>query len=120
MHANSCQFRVVVVGDGQLCSVLLEVRQQAAIEHVGHHNVGGTPHIYAHSNQLHDVGVAELGHLQALLNHAIEIIDIKHTCNVYITFISCPAGQYIIIIVDEYKTSVLALCDHIWPAGIHV
>ena len=88
MHANSCQFRVVIIGDGQLCSVLLEVRQQAAIDHVGHHNVGGTSHIYAHSNQLHDVQVAELGHFQALLNHAVEIVDIEHTCIVYNTFIN--------------------------------
>ena len=88
MHANSCQFRVVIVGDGQLCSVLLEVRQQAAIDHVGHHNVGGIPHIYAHSNQLHDIQVAELGHFQALLNHAVEIVDMEHTCIVYNTFIN--------------------------------
>ena len=88
MHANSYQFRVVIVGDGQLCSVLLEVRQQATIGHVGHHDIGGIPCIYAHSNQLHDVGVAELGHFEALLNHAVEIVDIEHTYIVYNTFIN--------------------------------
>ena len=59
--------------------MLLEVRQQATVGHVGHHNIGGMPHICAHSNQLHDVCVAELGHFQALLNHAVEIVDTEHT-----------------------------------------
>ena len=79
MPRSSCQFIVVVIGNGQFRSVLLEVRQQATVGHVGHHNVGGMPHICAHSNQPHDVWVGELGHFQALLNHAVEIIDTEHT-----------------------------------------
>ena len=113
MHANSCQFRVVIVGNGQLCSVLLEVRQQAAIDHVGHHDVGGTPHIYAHSNQLHDVEVAELGHFEALLNHAVEIVDIEHTCIVYITFINIHLAVWLAGIIQSiYKPSAYPLCEN--------
>ena len=29
------------------------------------------------------------------------------------------SGQLVCIIVDQYKTSVFALCDHIWPAGMY-
>ena len=58
---------------------LSEVGQQTAIGHERHDNVGGRASIHTDTNEIHDIGVVELFHLQTFLNDCVDLIPIKES-----------------------------------------
>ena len=80
VHLGPYKFYVVMVGDGEFCSVFPEVGQQTAVGHEGHHNIGRLSTINTHSYQPHHIGMVELRHLQTFLNQIVKFVPTKHSC----------------------------------------
>ena len=78
-HAAPYKFHVVIIGNGELCSVFPEVGQQTAVGHEGHHNIGRLSTVNTHSHQPHHIGMVELRHLQTFFNQTIKFTFTENT-----------------------------------------
>lgn len=75
-HVTSHLVVVSIGSNVQLTASLLEERDEVAMAHEGHDDVGGRTSVHTHSNQAQHVGVFEVCHLQSFFDNFVVFLII--------------------------------------------